>query len=194
MFKLSSDESLCEPSRHGRSASMADRRDGASASRWLSYFDAGDGGFVAHHQRKGLAVHGAEGPAVVSRRRLDRPEPQWGRQHSASTARPRRLCGTSREWLARLVASAKGHARKAGRPFELTTEFIENLFARQKGRCDVIGRQFNQLHFPDALVKHHPFARRASIGGRRAAGIRRMTCGSCVLQSQDHGNRAARSA
>jgi hypothetical protein len=31
------------------------------------------------------------------------------------------------KWLARLVASAKGHARKAGRPFELTTEFIETL-------------------------------------------------------------------
>jgi hypothetical protein len=52
------------------------------------------------------------------------------------------------------VASAKGHARKAGRPFELTTEFIENLFARQKGRCDVTGHQFNQLRFPAALVKH----------------------------------------
>jgi hypothetical protein len=26
------------------------------------------------------------------------------------------------KWLARLVASAKGHAKKADRPFELTTE------------------------------------------------------------------------
>jgi hypothetical protein len=37
------------------------------------------------------------------------------------------------KWLARLVASAKGHARKAGRPFELTTEFIETLYAQQRG-------------------------------------------------------------
>ena len=32
-----------------------------------------------------------------------------------------------RKWPARLVASARGHARRAGRPFELTTEFIETL-------------------------------------------------------------------
>jgi hypothetical protein len=57
-----------------------------------------------------------------------------------------------RKWLARLVANAKGHARKVGRSFELTTEFIETLYARQKGRCDVTGHQFNQLRFPDALV------------------------------------------
>jgi hypothetical protein len=32
-----------------------------------------------------------------------------------------------RKWLGKLVASAKGHARKANRPFELTTEFVESL-------------------------------------------------------------------
>jgi hypothetical protein len=73
-----------------------------------------------------------------------------------------------RKWLAKLVASAKGHARKADRPFELTTEFVESLYAQQKGRCEVTGLQFNQQRFPDALVKH-PFApsidRRLSSGG-----------------------------
>jgi hypothetical protein len=33
------------------------------------------------------------------------------------------------KWLARLVASAKAHARKAGRTFKLTTGFIETLCA-----------------------------------------------------------------
>jgi len=83
-----------------------------------------------------------------------------------------------RKWLARLVASAKGHARKAGRPFELTTEFVETLYVAQKGRCDVTGHQFNQLRFPDVLVKH-PFAPsidRKSSGG----GIRRITCDLCA--------------
>jgi hypothetical protein len=73
-----------------------------------------------------------------------------------------------RKWLARCVASAKGHARKAGRPFELTTEFIETLYAQQKGRCAVTGFRFDQRRFPEALVKH-PFApsidRRSSSGG-----------------------------
>jgi hypothetical protein len=73
-----------------------------------------------------------------------------------------------RKWLAKLVANAKGHARKADTPFELTTEFVEILYAQQKGRCDVTGLQFNQQRFPDALVKH-PFApsidRKLSSGG-----------------------------
>jgi hypothetical protein len=55
------------------------------------------------------------------------------------------------KWVARLVASGKGHARKAGRPFELATAFIETLYAQQEGRSDVTGHQFNQLRFPDAL-------------------------------------------
>ena len=80
-----------------------------------------------------------------------------------------------RKWFARLVASAKGHARKAGRPFELTTEFIETLYAQQKGRCDVTGLQFNQQRFADALVKH-PFApsidRRSSSGGYTKDNVR----------------------
>jgi hypothetical protein len=45
------------------------------------------------------------------------------------------------KWLARLVASAKGQARKAGRPFELTTAFIETLYVQQEGRCDVRRKQ-----------------------------------------------------
>jgi len=73
-----------------------------------------------------------------------------------------------RKWPARLVASAKGHARKVGRPFELTTEFIETVYGRKKGRFDVTGHQFNQRRFPDSLV-NHPFApsidRRSSSGG-----------------------------
>jgi hypothetical protein len=78
-------------------------------------------------------------------------------------------------WLARLVASAKGHARKVGRPFELTTAFVESLYARQQGRCDVTGHQFTQLRFPDALVKH-PFApsidRKSSSGGYTKDNVR----------------------
>ena len=30
------------------------------------------------------------------------------------------------------MASTKGHARKAGRPFELTTEFVETLYTRDR--------------------------------------------------------------
>jgi hypothetical protein len=57
------------------------------------------------------------------------------------------------KWAARLVASGKGHARKAGRPFELTTAFIETLYAQQEGRSDVTGLQFSQRRFPNGLVK-----------------------------------------
>jgi hypothetical protein len=73
-----------------------------------------------------------------------------------------------RNWLTKLVASAKGHAKKADRPFELTTEFIESLYAQQNGRCEITGLQFTQQRFDEALVKH-PFApsidRRSSSGG-----------------------------
>jgi hypothetical protein len=58
-----------------------------------------------------------------------------------------------RKWLAKLVASAKGHARKDRKPFELTIDFIETLYAEQRGRCAVTGLQFNQQRFPEALVK-----------------------------------------
>jgi hypothetical protein len=62
-----------------------------------------------------------------------------------------------RRWLAKSVANAKGHARKASRPFELTIEFIETLYAQQEGRCAVTGLRFDQRRVPEALVKH-PFA------------------------------------
>jgi hypothetical protein len=79
------------------------------------------------------------------------------------------------KWVAPLVANAKGHARKAGRPFELTTEFVETLYARQGGRCEVTGLQFSRQRFPDALVKH-PFApsidRRSSSGGYTKDNVR----------------------
>jgi hypothetical protein len=79
------------------------------------------------------------------------------------------------KWLGRLVASAKGHARKANRPFELMTEFIESLYAQQRGRCAVTGLQFNQQRFDEALVKH-PFApsidRRSSSGGYTKDNVR----------------------
>jgi hypothetical protein len=78
-------------------------------------------------------------------------------------------------WLGRLVASAKGHARKAGRPFELTTEFVETLYAQQEGRCAVTGFRFDQRRFPEALVKH-PFApsidRKSSSGGYTTENVR----------------------
>ena len=51
----------------------------------------------------------------------------------------------------------QGSCAKAGRSFELTTEFVETLYSQQNGRCDVAGLQFSQRRFPDALVKH-PFA------------------------------------
>jgi hypothetical protein len=80
-----------------------------------------------------------------------------------------------RKWLARLVASAKGHARKADRPFELTTEFIESVYAQQEGRCEVTGLQFTRQRFDEALVKH-PFApsidRRSSSGGYTKDNVR----------------------
>jgi hypothetical protein len=80
-----------------------------------------------------------------------------------------------RRWLAILVANAKGHARKASRPFELTVEFIETLYAQQQGRCVVTGLRFDQRRFPDALVKH-PFAssidRRSSSGGYTTDNVR----------------------
>ena len=48
-----------------------------------------------------------------------------------------------RKWLAKLVASAKGHARKDRKPFELTIDFIETLYAEQRGRCAVTGLQLS---------------------------------------------------
>jgi hypothetical protein len=97
-----------------------------------------------------------------------------------------------RKWLARLVASAKGHARKVGRPFELTTEFIETVYGRKKGRSTLPG--INSTRGAFLIRSSSTPSRRALIAGRQAAGIRRITGGSCALQSQDHGNRAARSA
>jgi hypothetical protein len=80
-----------------------------------------------------------------------------------------------RKWLARLVASAKGHAKKADRSFELTTELIERLYAKQKGRCEVTGLPFTRQRFDEALVKH-PFApsidRRSSSGGYTKDNVR----------------------
>jgi hypothetical protein len=80
-----------------------------------------------------------------------------------------------RKWLARLVASAKGHAKKADRPFELTTELIERLYVKQKGRCEVTGLPFTPQRFDEALVKH-PFApsidRKSSSGGYTTDNVR----------------------
>jgi hypothetical protein len=80
-------------------------------------------------------------------------------------------------WLGRLVKSAKGHARKARKPFELTTEFVETLCAEQRGRCAVTGLQFNHQRFPEALVKH-PFATLAELARSHHVGkstISRLT-------------------
>jgi hypothetical protein len=83
-----------------------------------------------------------------------------------------------RKWLGKLVASAKGHARKASRPFELTTEFIE-ICMRSRGRAlRDYGVQFSRQRFPEALSNTR--SHQAYIGGRLAADIPWITCGSCV--------------
>lgn len=80
-----------------------------------------------------------------------------------------------RRWLARLVASARGRARKARMLFDLPPDFAENLFVRQDGRCAVTGVEFGLQRFPEALVKH-PFApsidRRLSKGGYTQDNVR----------------------
>ena len=40
-------------------------------------------------------------------------------------------------WLGRLIASAKGPARKPNSPFELTIDSIESLYDQERGRCAV---------------------------------------------------------
>ena len=74
------------------------------------------------------------------------------------------------KWLARLVASAKDHARDAHKPFELTTEFIKTLYAEQMGRCAATGLQIQPAALSRSACRRSLRAR-ASIANRRAADI-----------------------
>ncbi len=64
-----------------------------------------------------------------------------------------------RKWLARLVESVNSHARKAGRPFELT-EFIETLRSAEK----VLRRHRASISTSGAFLM-----RSSSIPSRRAS-------------------------
>jgi hypothetical protein len=68
------------------------------------------------------------------------------------------------KWLARLVASARGHSRKAGRLFELTTEFIETI---RSARGPLRRYRASIQPLPDTLDKH-PFA--PSIDSKSSSG------------------------
>jgi hypothetical protein len=44
-----------------------------------------------------------------------------------------------RKWLARLVTSAKGHAQKAGRPFELRSSLLRPCTQLKRGAATLPG-------------------------------------------------------
>jgi hypothetical protein len=89
-----------------------------------------------------------------------------------------------RKWLARLVASAKGHARKAGRPFELTTAFIETLYAQQEGRCDAwTARYAERIAAAEALLTSLPENERPKQRRHIASLSRALTLGPQGLKA-----------
>lgn len=61
-------------------------------------------------------------------------------------------------WIRRAVDQARSRARKAGLPFDLSVEFVRNVYAKQHGRCRLSGISFSSTpYFPHTLVTR-PFA------------------------------------
>jgi hypothetical protein len=64
---------------------------------------------------------------------------------------------------------------ESGQAVRANDRVHRDAIRKAEGRCDVTGHQFNQLRFPDALVKH-PFApsidRRSSSGGYTKDNVR----------------------
>jgi hypothetical protein len=77
--------------------------------------------------------------------------------------------------LRQLLSRARSRARRTKRSFDLSEEFVEELYQGQKGRCAVTGVHFHLEPFADAFVKH-PYApsidRQLSSGGYTRDNIR----------------------
>jgi hypothetical protein len=88
--------------------------------------------------------------AAIQRERDTKPGPTTPHRNIQELADPRGL-------LNHLISSARRRAQKMPVAFNLTLDFLADLYGRQEGMCAVSRLRFNMKRIPEALVKH-PFA------------------------------------
>lgn len=58
--------------------------------------------------------------------------------------------------IMRLVSSAKRRARMKDVPFNISSEYLTNMWIEQKGKCCISGRDFDLLPSPERVNKNAP--------------------------------------